>query len=208
MFLNPPVMVGLQRSICWRPCGPCTERIALPSRSAGSAHDTATSDLPTLLASWRRHLTAQRMSPATLDTYSASVQGLDRSLSRRCHRSRRGSSENTSRRSQPTCSSGGSLPPRITDIAPYCRRAAASYVIHRRVSMPACRAPRGPLSGLSTRSGHPPVGHGRLDVSPIPWRPGATTVLLQLRGPSAMGIADCRRRSSRPTRVRFLQQRP
>ena len=41
---------------------------------------TAASDLPTLLASWRRHLTAQRMSPATLDTYSASVRGLDRFL--------------------------------------------------------------------------------------------------------------------------------
>ncbi len=52
----------------------------MPSRSADSAHDTATSDLPTLLASWRRHLAAQRMSPATLDTYSASVRGLDRFL--------------------------------------------------------------------------------------------------------------------------------
>ena len=30
-----------------------------------------------LLASWRRHLTAQRMSPATLTTYSASVSQLD-----------------------------------------------------------------------------------------------------------------------------------
>lgn len=30
-----------------------------------------------LLASWRRHLTAQRMSPATLATYSASVAQLD-----------------------------------------------------------------------------------------------------------------------------------
>ena len=40
-------------------------------------HDTAPSDLATLLASWRRHLTAQRMSPATLATYSAAVRGLD-----------------------------------------------------------------------------------------------------------------------------------
>lgn len=38
------------------------------------------SDLLTLLASWRRHLAAQRMSPATLATYSASVRGLDRFL--------------------------------------------------------------------------------------------------------------------------------
>jgi len=42
-----------------------------------SPHDTAPSGLATLLASWRRHLTAQRMSPATLSTYSAAVRGLD-----------------------------------------------------------------------------------------------------------------------------------
>ena len=43
-------------------------------------NDTTQSDLPALLGSWRRHLAAQRMSPATLDTYSASVRGLDRFL--------------------------------------------------------------------------------------------------------------------------------
>lgn len=101
------------------PFGLCTERGALPSRSAGSVHDTATSDLPTLLASWRRHLTAQRRSQATLaPTPHRSGAWIDSWASRRCDRSRRGSSENTSRRSSPTCSSGGSLPPRITDIAP------------------------------------------------------------------------------------------
>jgi site-specific recombinase XerD len=40
-------------------------------------NDTSPFDLPPLLASWRRHLTAQRMSPATLATYSAAVRGLD-----------------------------------------------------------------------------------------------------------------------------------
>jgi site-specific recombinase XerD len=40
-------------------------------------NDTAPSDLAMLLASWRRHLTAQRMSPATLATYSAAVRGLE-----------------------------------------------------------------------------------------------------------------------------------
>ena len=53
-------------SHCWRLFGPCTERGALPSRFAGNAHDTATSDLPTLLASWRRHLAARRMYRAEL----------------------------------------------------------------------------------------------------------------------------------------------
>ena len=58
-------MVGLQRSnhLAGARSAPLTERSALPSRSADSAHDTATSDLSTLLASWRRHLAAQRMSP-------------------------------------------------------------------------------------------------------------------------------------------------
>jgi site-specific recombinase XerD len=44
------------------------------------AHSTAARDLPDLLASWRRHLAAQRMSPATLSTYSAAVGQLDRYL--------------------------------------------------------------------------------------------------------------------------------
>jgi len=48
--------------------------------SSHDPDDTASSELIGLLASWRRHLTAQRMSPATLDTYSASVRGLDRFL--------------------------------------------------------------------------------------------------------------------------------
>jgi hypothetical protein len=42
-----------------------------------STDDTATSELASLLASWRRHLAAQRMSLATLSTYSAAVRGLD-----------------------------------------------------------------------------------------------------------------------------------
>ena len=58
------------------PFGPCTERGALQSRFAGSAHDTATPDLPTLISSWQRHLAAQHMSQATLATYSASVLAL------------------------------------------------------------------------------------------------------------------------------------
>ncbi|HEY3335853.1 MAG TPA: tyrosine-type recombinase/integrase [Candidatus Limnocylindrales bacterium] len=41
------------------------------------SNDTALSDLLTLLASWQRHMSAQRMSPATLSTYSAAVSQLD-----------------------------------------------------------------------------------------------------------------------------------
>src|SRR3954454_12940200 len=44
------------------------------------AHSTAAGDLPELLGSWRRHLAARRTSPATLDTYSSWVRGLDRFL--------------------------------------------------------------------------------------------------------------------------------
>ena len=47
------------------------------------AHPTATTELDDLLASWRRHLTAQRMSPATLSTYSASVRRLSAFLAER-----------------------------------------------------------------------------------------------------------------------------
>ena len=43
-------------------------------------HDTATAELDGLLASWRRHLAAQRMSPATLSTYSTSVAPASRFL--------------------------------------------------------------------------------------------------------------------------------
>lgn len=45
--------------------------------------DTATGELARLLTSWRRHLAAQRMSPATLSTYSAAVNGLARFLAER-----------------------------------------------------------------------------------------------------------------------------
>jgi site-specific recombinase XerD len=44
------------------------------------SHDTATAELDNLLASWRRHLVAQRMSPATLSTYGTSVRQLARFL--------------------------------------------------------------------------------------------------------------------------------
>jgi site-specific recombinase XerD len=43
-------------------------------------HHTATSELDDLIASWRRHLTAQRMSPATLSTYTTSARQLARFL--------------------------------------------------------------------------------------------------------------------------------
>jgi site-specific recombinase XerD len=45
-----------------------------------AANHTATSELEALSASWRRHLTAQRMSKATLSTYGTSVRLLDRFL--------------------------------------------------------------------------------------------------------------------------------
>ncbi len=45
-----------------------------------TSHDTGTSELEALNASWRRHLAAQRMSSATLDTYGTSVRLLDRYL--------------------------------------------------------------------------------------------------------------------------------
>lgn len=48
-----------------------------------TAHHTGTSELAALSASWRRHLTAQRMSPATLSTYGTSVGLLDRFLTKR-----------------------------------------------------------------------------------------------------------------------------
>jgi site-specific recombinase XerD len=48
-----------------------------PSRSA---HSTSTGEIEELLASWRRHMVAQRMSPATLSTYSTSVGQLARFL--------------------------------------------------------------------------------------------------------------------------------
>jgi hypothetical protein len=41
--------------------------------SAHVAHDRATDELRSLIASWRRHLVAQRTSPATISTYSTAV---------------------------------------------------------------------------------------------------------------------------------------
>ncbi len=59
----------------------CALRFLLRLQRSNSApDDTASSELTRLLASWRRHLTAQRMSRATLNTYSSSVRGLDRFL--------------------------------------------------------------------------------------------------------------------------------
>ena len=78
--LIPACRDGLHRSnrICWSPAT-ATRRDRrrhghIPDKRP---HDTAPFDLPPLLASWRRHLTAQRMSPATLATYSAAVRGVD-----------------------------------------------------------------------------------------------------------------------------------
>ena len=54
--------------------------------SVSSPHSTASlpgSELEDLLASWRRHLVAQRLSPATLSTYSTSVTQLAGFLSDR-----------------------------------------------------------------------------------------------------------------------------
>jgi hypothetical protein len=44
-----------------------------PQFATAFRNDTATDDLGDLLASWRRHMTAQRISPAMLSTYSTSV---------------------------------------------------------------------------------------------------------------------------------------
>ncbi len=48
-----------------------------------AAHHTAASELDDLIASWRRHLVAQRMSTATLSTYGTSVHQLARFLAER-----------------------------------------------------------------------------------------------------------------------------
>ena len=50
------------------------------SAATGTAHDTAIGPLAQLVASWRRHLVAQRMSPATISTYSTAVGQLARFL--------------------------------------------------------------------------------------------------------------------------------
>jgi hypothetical protein len=49
-------------------------------RPAPALHDTARSELEALAESWRRHLVAQRLSPATLDTYGEAVRLLGRFL--------------------------------------------------------------------------------------------------------------------------------
>lgn len=48
--------------------------------STDVGHHTAATELDNLNASWRRHLVAQRMSPATLSTYGTSVRQLARFL--------------------------------------------------------------------------------------------------------------------------------
>lgn len=53
------------------------------SAAAGTVHDTAVGSLAQLVASWRRHLVAQRMSPATISTYSTAVTQLGRFLEAR-----------------------------------------------------------------------------------------------------------------------------
>jgi site-specific recombinase XerD len=54
----------------------------MESAPTGTAHSTVASELAELLASWRRHLRAQRISPATISTYSTSVGQLVRFLER------------------------------------------------------------------------------------------------------------------------------
>jgi site-specific recombinase XerD len=46
----------------------------------GAPHSTARTELDSLLESWRRHLRAQRISPATISTYSTAVGQLTRFL--------------------------------------------------------------------------------------------------------------------------------
>ncbi len=48
----------------------------------GTAHSTVPGELGELLASWRRHLRAQRISPATISTYSTAVSQLAHFLHR------------------------------------------------------------------------------------------------------------------------------
>jgi site-specific recombinase XerD len=45
----------------------------MESTSAGTVHSTVPGELGELLNSWRRHLRAQRISPATISTYSTAV---------------------------------------------------------------------------------------------------------------------------------------
>jgi len=55
--------------------------MAIVTTDAG--HDTATTALDDLVAFWRRHMVAQRMSPATLSTYTRSARQLARFLAER-----------------------------------------------------------------------------------------------------------------------------
>ncbi len=52
----------------------------MPAAPTESRHSTATTELDGLLESWRRHLRAQRISPATIATYSTAVGQLTRFL--------------------------------------------------------------------------------------------------------------------------------
>ena len=45
----------------------------IPSTPTDSPHSTSLGELNDLLASWRRHLRAQRISPATISTYGTAV---------------------------------------------------------------------------------------------------------------------------------------
>ncbi len=62
---------------------PLSSEEAMAPITTDAAHHTATAELDDLLASWRRHLVAQRMSPATLSTYTTSVRQLARFLAER-----------------------------------------------------------------------------------------------------------------------------
>ena len=55
----------------------------MPAITTDADHDTATAEMYGLIDSWRRHLVAQRMSPATLSTYSTSTRQLTRFLADR-----------------------------------------------------------------------------------------------------------------------------
>lgn len=55
---------------------PQTEQRAMAAIRTGPANTTAPGELGELVASWRRHLRAQRISPATISTYSTAVNQL------------------------------------------------------------------------------------------------------------------------------------
>ena len=54
----------------------------MPVANTDTPHSTAATELDGLLESWRRHLRAQRISPATISTYSTAVGQLTRFLVR------------------------------------------------------------------------------------------------------------------------------